>query len=662
MSLFIDAFLIGDGEEAIVELIDIVRQWKASGDGKRETILKEISRLKGFYVPIFHSREIEVQRRYVKNLDHASYPTKIIVPYTSIVHDRINVEVSRGCSQGCRFCQAGMIYRPLRERSPENILRIVDESLKNTGYEEISFTSLSAGDYSYLLDVVKECNRRYKDSMISISLPSLRVASVNKEILKEIRSVRKTGFTIAPEAATERLRKAINKDFCEEDYERALNSLFEEGWQSLKLYFMIGLPTEKDEDIEAIRDMAMKALGIAKKNIDRFVNISITISPFVPKPHTPFQWLGQISLEEIRRKQGYLKEVLSKKKIKYKGHDERMSFLEAVFSRGDERLSVLIEKAWEKGCRLDGWTENFDFNKWLDAMEITGIDGSMYAQKQFLKDEVLPWDNINIGIKREFLYKELQRSLSEEKTPDCRKICTGCGLRCDQKKGKRLRILNQKAESVMYKRDEKIKVRVQFSKTGILKYLSHLELVTAMIRGFRRAGIPFDFSKGFHPSPKVAFGPPLIVGVSGLKEYFDIDVFAPFDIKFYLTKLNETLPEGIRINKMDYIPYSEPSLNSFIRGYEYILKFNKKIDINREIKRSAFFVKRKDSLVDIYDFIETVELLNSSSIRLFLKDSDNIKVRIREVVDALFGNMTDSIDITRIALYGIKNNEWIEPL
>lgn len=663
MSDFIDVFLIGDGEEAVVELIDVVREWKKSGDGNRETVLKEIANLKGFYVPLFHKLETKIQKRYIKSLDEAPFPTRPIVPYTSIVHDRINIEVSRGCTQGCRFCQAGMIYRPLRQRSPEKVLQLVDESLKNTGYDEVSFTSLSAGDYNYLLDVVRECNRRYCDYKIAISLPSLRVASVNQDILREIRSVRKTGFTIAPEAATERLRRVINKNFEEDDYERALNILFSEGWQSIKLYFMIGLPTETDKDIEAIKEMAIKALHIAKRKINRFININVTISPFVPKPHTPFQWLRQISLEEIRRRQEYLKEVLRKKRIKYKGHDEKMSFLEAIFSRGDKKLSSLIEMAWRLGCRLDGWSELFDFNKWLDAMDKTGIDGSKYAQREFLKDEVLPWDNIDIGIKKEFLYKELERSFLEEKTPDCSKVCTGCGLRCEHemKKKDKLDFSSFDGSIITYKKNEKIRVRVQYSKKGLLRYLSHLELVTAIIRGLRRAGVPFDFSHGFHPSPKLSFGPPLSVGVSGLKEYFDMDVFIPFDLKFYLSRINETLPEGLCVNKMAIISKDLPSLNSFISGYEYILRSEEGFKVN-DIGKISLFVKRQDSIIDISKFIEYMKFSDKREALLFLKDNGGLKVRLKEVIETLFGEDIDKFEITRIALYGKRNNEWIEPL
>jgi radical SAM family uncharacterized protein/radical SAM-linked protein len=683
MAAFIDVFLIGDGEDAIVELVDVVRQWKLSGDGKRETILKEISMLEGFYVPYIHhdpghkfghKSGLSVKRRFVSSLDNAPYPVMPVLPYASIVHDRINIEVSRGCTMGCRFCQAGMIYRPLRERNPEDVLRIAEESLRNTGYDEVSFTSLSAGDYSHLLGVIRECNRMFGESKIAISLPSLRVAAVNQDVLREIRSVRKTGFTMAPEAATERLRSVINKDFSDEDYERALNALFNEGWLSLKLYFMIGLPTETDEDIKAIKDMAIKALHMAKKNTGRFVNMSITVSPFVPKPHTPFQWYGQIGLDEIKRKQKYLREILSSKKFKYKGHDEHMSFLEAVFSRGDERLSILIEKAWEYGCRLDGWSEMFDFNKWLDAMDTTGIDGSFYAQRNFGKDENLPWDNIDTGIKKSFLYREYERALSEERTQDCRKVCTACGLKC----GPELRVNSSEfrtggfwgGNSKLKTHNSKvIRVRVQFSKTGKLRYLSHLELVTAMIRGLRRASVPFDFSKGFHPSPKVSFGPPLNVGVAGEREYFDMEVFTPFDIEFYIKELNATMPAiddgGIRIHKIALIPMDAPSLNSFIKRYEYRVKgHGSRVMDNLEL--APIIVKRDGKDVDISPCIEDVKLLEGDgfSVHLILRDTDNIKVRIGEITEAVLGMGINELEIVRTAVYGKKDEKggWVEPL
>ncbi|MBM4129212.1 MAG: TIGR03960 family B12-binding radical SAM protein, partial [Nitrospira sp.] len=320
MSPFIDAFLVGDGEDAIREIVETVYRWKREGDGRRESVLRELAGIEGMHVPSLQRSVFSVQRsdlsnssliahhsllvkrRVVHPLDEAPYPDKPIIPYTLIVHDRINIEVSRGCSRGCRFCQAGMTYRPVRERSPERVLELAEESLKNTGYDEVSFTSLSAGDYSCLLQAVKEFNRRFSKHRIALSLPSLRVASLHQELLKEIRLVRKTGFTIAPEAGSERLRRVINKDFSEDEYEQSLRALFEEGWHNIKLYFMIGLPTERDDDIEAIPQMLKRALKIAKQHTKRFININVGISSFVPKPHTPFQWHGQSSLDELRRK------------------------------------------------------------------------------------------------------------------------------------------------------------------------------------------------------------------------------------------------------------------------------------------------------------------------------------------------------------------------
>ncbi len=598
MSPFIDAFLVGDGERAVVELAHMVQRWKKEGDGRRESVLREIAALEGFYVPGVHGREHRIRRLLIEDLDAAAYPVKPVVPYTPIVHDRINIEVSRGCPMGCRFCQAGMIYRPLRERSPETVLRIAGESLGNTGYDEVSFTSLSAGDYSCLLPVIREFNRKFGSSGIALSLPSLRVKSIDRSVLREIRSVRKTGFTIAPEAASDRLRRVINKDFTEDDYELAVRTLFEEGWLNLKLYFMAGLPTERDEDIAAIAGMANTALKIAKRNTGKFVNISVTVSPFVPKAHTPFQWQGQISLDEMRRKLHYLKESLSSKKMKYKGHDERMSFLEAVFARGDENLSRLIEEAWGHGCRLDGWSEHFNFPAWLDAMDRTGIDGAAYSERSFGRDERLPWDTVDIGIRKDFLYKEYERALAEEKTPGCSEACSACGLKCNDASGTRghgdaetrgtedagtrghgdTGIRGNKESLMSFPRVRsvsprpKIKVRVQFTKLGRLRYLSHLELATAVLRGLRRAGVCFDFSKGFHPAPRVAFGPSLSVGIAGEREYFDMEVFSPFSIEFYKGEINRLMPEEIAIGKMAVIPFNGPSLSNFITRYEYVIR------------------------------------------------------------------------------------------
>ena len=686
MSEFIDVFLIGDGEDAVVELVNILCQWKVNGERDKMFLLKKISELEGFYVPLVHDKKTIVKRRFIKDLDNAPYPLKPVLPYASVVHDRINIEVSRGCAMGCRFCQAGMIYRPVRERSPDRVLEIAEESLKNTGYEEVSFTSLSAGDYSCLLPAIRGFNKKFSSSRIALSLPSLRVGAVNQDVLREIRSTGISSFTIAPEAATERLRDVINKDFSEEDYEEALKAIFDNGCLNLKLYFMIGLPTERDKDIEGIFSMAMKALKIAKRNTGRFVNIGITISPFIPKPHTPFQWCGQMSFEDMKRKGAYLKETLSRKKFKYKGHDEGMSFLEAVFARGDEKLSALIKEAWQSGCRLDGWSEVFDFNKWVDAMDKTGIDGSYYAQRKFFRNDDLAWDNIDSGIKKEFLYKEYELALSGKKTPDCRKACAACGLKCKEKGMESCRVGAMKGQTMnadaptsncsiaptLHKR----KVRVQFSKTGRLCFLSHLELVSAILRGLRRAGVPLVFSKGFRQTPLVSFGPPLNVGLSGEKEYFDMEVFEPFDIKFYIEELNRTMPDGINIKKMAEIAMDATSLSSFVKRYEYRIQSTEQRTKNKDKlgfgllnweAGAPLIVIRNDKDVDVSPCIEDIKILNNGSgcfAKLIIKDTNNINARIGECVNALFGADINELTISRTAVYGRKseNEEWAEPL
>jgi radical SAM family uncharacterized protein/radical SAM-linked protein len=681
MAPFIDAFLIGDGEEAVVELMEIFREVKG---GTREDMLRAISKIEGFYVPHIHGKSSIIKRRFVADLDSVPFPEKPIVPFTSIVHDRVNIEVARGCTMGCRFCQAGITYRPLRERSTQNVMKLARNTLANTGYDEISFTSLSTGDYSGLLPLIKEFNCTFKDSRTAVSLPSLRVGSVSREVLKEIRSVRKTGFTMAPEAATDRLRCVINKDFTEEDYERALTSLFEEGWLTLKLYFMIGLPTEREEDIIAINEMAMKALRISKRNSGKFVNINITVSPFIPKPHTPFQWYGQISLDEMQRKLSYLRKSINSKKFKYKGHNEHMSFLEAIFARGDERLADLIEEAWRSGCVLDGWSEFFDYNKWLAAMEKTGIDGAAYAERTFGKDDVLPWDNIDTGISKEFLYREYTNAVAEKITPSCKKVCSACGLECKENSpasgGVSCFTDVAKNDNRNQNQVAKLRVRAEFSETGMMRYLSHLELITAVTRALRRAGAPVDYTKGFHPKPSISFGPPLNVGIEGVAEYFDMEVFVPFDVQLYRTLLNSTLPDGIRIKELRIVPVSDPSLTGFIKRYKYIVGHRASSDADLPAAPSFvpgenIIVLREGKELDISPCVESVDhldprdaevaaLLGTDMDRawsMVLQETENVRVRIGEITLALFGIKMEDMTIVRTEMTGYQDG-WRKPL
>ncbi len=664
MAPFIDAFLIGDGEDAILEIIAALKAWKSNDRPNRASALAALAQIPGVYVPSIHdASDTRILRRYVESLEDAPYPTCPAVPYTQIVHDRVNIEVSRGCTMGCRFCQAGMIYRPLRERSPEKVLALAEETLKNTGYEEISFTSLSAGDYSGLLPLLKGMNRRFGSSKIALSLPSLRVKAVKDEILREIKAVKKTGFTIAPEAATARLRAVINKDFEAEDYEAALESLFKNGWLNLKLYYMVGLPTETDEDIDAIPAMVKTALQSAKRHTGRYVNISVSFSPFVPKSHTPFQWFGMAPMERIAEVRTRLEREL--RKFNVRSHDERTSMLEGAFARGGSQMSGLVEAAYRAGSRLDGWSECFSYDRWLRAMEATGVDAAVVAGRTFSDDEPLPWERIDPGVSKQYLLKEKAHAIEASKTPNCNLKCTGCGLKC-RPEGEPLN-LAPSADSSYPARQQPgdapqrraIRVRARFTKTGVLRFLSHRELMTHMTRALRRAGVRLEHTQGFSPSPKVAFGPPLGVGVAGTSEHFDMEIIPVIPLEDVMARLNAQLGEGVRVMELVAISMQEPSLQGFLNRYEYEFSSPQEIDAAAFMAKESVIVKREKGPVDLRPMVEAAEQLTPNSVRLTLLDTGEKKVRLDEIALAVCGMSADELDITRTALWGMdRSKRW----
>ncbi len=447
---FIDAFMIGDGEEVMLELNAVIRDWKKSGR-PREACLRELAKLRGVYVPAlydvtyhedgtiaaFRPNAPEASEKVLKcivtDLDGAFYPEEIPVPYTEIIHDRIMLEIMRGCTRGCRFCQAGMIYRPVRERSLKRLLELAKSLEKSTGYEEISLSSLSSGDYTCLADLVRQLMKELEKERVHISLPSLRLDSVLKESLEETQKERKTSLTFAPEAGTQRLRDVINKGVTEQDLMEKVTDAFAGGWSSVKLYFMIGLPGETTEDLDGIADLARKVVGayfaLPKGQRAKGLRVTCSASSFVPKPFTPFQWEAQDTQAMLMEKQAHLREQMREiKGVNFNYHESGLSFLEACFSRGDRRLGRVLLRAFEKGCYLDGWSEVFSFERWMEAFRETGVDPDFYAHRRREKDEILPWDFVDSGISKEFLWREKERAERAQVTRDCRQGCNGCGL------------------------------------------------------------------------------------------------------------------------------------------------------------------------------------------------------------------------------------------
>ena len=611
---FIDAFVIGEGEEVVGEIVAMIRDGKKKSFSRND-LIKELAGIPGVYVPAVHHHYNVIKKRTVKNLNAWQHPLKPIVPLMQTIHDRVTLEIARGCTRGCRFCQAGMLWRPYRERNTSLLMEMAEKMLQETGHEEISLLSLSSGDYSCIEPLVQNLMNRYYQKKVAVALPSLRVESLNETLMEEIKRIRKTSFTLAPEAGTDKMRLIINKGNTTEDLLSTVDKIFAAGWKSIKLYFMLGLPGETQDDWEGMVNLAYEALRKTKNR----GQITVSLSTFVPKPHTPFQWERQISLEETYARQDFIRNRIKNRNLSVKWHDARMSLMEGIFSRGDATAGKLLESAFHKGCRLDGWSDLLRFDLWQEAMAETGINPDDFLRER-KPDEELPWDNIDCGISREFLLEERQKSTEQKSTDDCRfEACQECGA-CDFKELENVFAEEKETEALLslppvpdVPPTKESKYRFLFSKTGRSGFLSHLELSAALVRALRRSRFALSYTAGFHPHPKISFATATSVGMESAQEYTDITGQEYLsDLNLLKDEINALLPDGVKILEIRKLSPEEKAIAQALKGFEYELHLPADIDNDR----------LKDMEENIRNFLaaETFNIHKTSKGKNIIKD------------------------------------------
>ncbi|OGD17922.1 MAG: hypothetical protein A2W03_18010 [Candidatus Aminicenantes bacterium RBG_16_63_16] len=597
LSDFFDAFVLGDGEEAFPEVIERLRHGRRSGL-PREVLLHDLTRVPGVYVPRFYEGYVpagaslvarrprgdapaKIAKRILRRLDGRLFPERIVVPDIQAVFDRVAIEVARGCPQRCRFCQATSLYFPFRVMRPQTVVRKAGRSLAATGFEDVSLSALSISDYPHLEPCVNALMDDLAGRRISLSLSSLRPGGLSPSVIENILRVRKTGFTLVPEAGTDRLRRVINKHLTNEEILAAAGHAFSRGWKLLKLYYMAGLPTETEADLAGIVELTAEIVRLGRSLMHSAPQINLSLSSFIPKPHTPFQWLPMDDERVLLEKQRYVRAGLRRlSSVKVKEHPTATSVLEAVFSRGDRRLAAVLRRAWRSGARFDAWRDQFSFSRWEEAFAAEGLDYRHYLGALPL-EAPLPWDHIGTGIRKESLRAELERAMAAERTPscldaDCRR-CAGCetAVRPGRRFVSDLREKPAAAPATSTgNAGQPLRYEARYAKTGSARFLSHRDLTGHLLRAFRRAGVETAFSSGFHPKMLVSYGPALALGMTGKEEVFEFRSPAELEEKKCLRKLNRCLRPGIRFASLKRLDSRAPPLSERIRGMLFSIELD----------------------------------------------------------------------------------------